>query len=83
MKFNCLVAQSGGPTSAINASLAGVYSAASKNSTIDAIYGGINGIEGIIKGNLVDLKPIIGEFGNLALLKTTPSSFLRLVQIQA
>lgn len=76
MKFNCLIAQSGGPTSAINASLAGIYSAASKNSNIDAIYGGINGIEGIIKGSLVDLKPIIGEFGNLALLKTTPSSFL-------
>ncbi|MCJ7855505.1 6-phosphofructokinase [Lachnospiraceae bacterium NSJ-143] len=76
MKHNCLIAQSGGPTSAINASLAGIYSAADKSTAVGKIYGGINGIEGIIKGKIVDLKPIMGEFGNLALLKTTPSSFL-------
>ena len=53
MKHNCLIAQSGGPTSAINASLAGIYSAADKSTAVGKIYGGINGIEGIIKGKIV------------------------------
>ncbi len=76
MEYNCLIAQSGGPTSAINATLAGIYSAADKSSAVNRIYGGLNGIEGIIKGKIVDLKPILGKYGNLGLLKTTPSSFL-------
>ena len=53
MEYNCLIAQSGGPTSAINATLAGIYSAADKNSAVNKIYGGLNGIEGIIKGKIV------------------------------
>ena len=39
---NCIIAQSGGPTAAINATLAGVYSAAAKNFAIGKIYGGMN-----------------------------------------
>ena len=73
---NCLIAQSGGPTAAINATLAGVYSSAKKNSAIEKIYGGRNGIEGILKGNLVDLEEILEIGNNLKILKTTPSSFL-------
>ena len=53
--FNIAVAQSGGPTSAINASLAGVFRQASKSPEIGKIYGSINGIEGMIKGDLVPL----------------------------
>src|SRR5512137_1216168 len=44
---NLLVAQSGGPTCAINASLAGVITEAGKNECIEEIYGGLNGILGI------------------------------------
>lgn len=76
MKGNCLIAQSGGPTAAINATLAGVYSGAKKFSQIETIYGGLNGIEGIMKEKLVDLSPILDEGNNLELLKNTPSSFL-------
>lgn len=73
---NCLIAQSGGPTAAINATLAGVYAAAKKNFAIGRIYGGMNGIEGILKGNLTDLSAILDKDDHLKLLKTTPSSFL-------
>ncbi|HCT63912.1 MAG TPA: 6-phosphofructokinase [Lachnospiraceae bacterium] len=73
---NCLIAQSGGPTAAINATLAGVYSAAKKQFAIGRIYGGMNGIEGIMKGNIIDLSSVLDKDENLKLLKTTPSSFL-------
>ncbi|AIS53030.1 pyrophosphate--fructose 6-phosphate 1-phosphotransferase Pfp [Thermoanaerobacter kivui] len=57
-KSNCLVAQSGGPTAVINSSLYGVIMEASKSTAIDRIYGGINGIEGIIKGKIIDILDI-------------------------
>lgn len=72
---NCLIAQSGGPTAAINASLAGVFNAAKKNVAIETIYGGMNGVEGIMAEKLIDLSPILND-ENLKTLKTTPSSFL-------
>lgn len=55
---NCLVAQSGGPTAVINASLYGVIINAVKSNAIKEVYGGINGVEGIIKGNLINLKQV-------------------------
>ena len=39
MKKNLLVAQSGGPTAAINATLAGVIKQAIKEEQIDQVYG--------------------------------------------
>lgn len=52
---NVLVAQSGGPTSVINASLAGVVDEALNHDCIEEIYGGMNGVLGILHENLVDL----------------------------
>lgn len=52
---NILVAQSGGPTSVINASLAGVISEALNHECIEEIYGGTNGILGVLQEELVDL----------------------------
>ena len=49
--MNIAVAQSGGPTCAINASLVGVFSEALKEPSIDAIFGSINGIEGMIENH--------------------------------
>ena len=46
---NVLVAQSGGPTAVINASLAGVVTEALNHECIEEIYGGLNGVEGILK----------------------------------
>ncbi len=52
---NLLVAQSGGPTCAINASVAGVITEAGKHEFIEEIYGGLNGILGILNEELTDL----------------------------
>src|ERR1051325_615296 len=52
---NLLVAQSGGPTAVINASVAGVIQEAGKNGFIEEIYGGLNGILGILNEDLSDL----------------------------
>src|SRR5690625_343165 len=52
---NILVAQSGGPTSVINASLSGVITEALNHECIEEVYGGLNGISGIINEELVDL----------------------------
>ncbi len=52
---NVLVAQSGGPTSVINSSLAGVINEALNHECIEEIYGGVNGILGILQEDLIDL----------------------------
>ena len=52
---NLLVAQSGGPTSVINASVAGVIQEAGKHGLIEEIYAGLNGIYGILNEDLIDL----------------------------
>jgi 6-phosphofructokinase 1 len=52
---NLLVAQSGGPTSVINASLAGVIQEAGRHDCIEEIYGGANGILGILNEELIDI----------------------------
>ena len=70
-----IVGQSGGPTSVINGSLAGVYYEAKKNG-FDKVYGMVNGIEGLLQERIVDLDDYFKDKNNLELLKRTPSSFL-------
>lgn len=74
--MNIAVAQSGGPTVAINASLVGVFKQAALDTEIDKIYGSLNGIEGIISQNLVELNELIKSDDDLELIKTTPSTVL-------
>lgn len=74
--MNIAAAQSGGPTSAINASLAGIFSEAKMTEGIDKIYGSLNGIEGIINGNLIDINDFIRTNYDLELMKLTPSTVL-------
>ncbi len=74
--MNIVVAQSGGPTCAINASLVGVFKQALQTPSIDAVFGSINGIEGIINDDLVDLKRVIRTNGDMELLRQTPSTVL-------
>lgn len=74
--MNIAVAQSGGPTCAINASLVGVFKQALKTPEIDAVFGSINGIEGIINDELVDLKLVIKSNEDMELLRQTPSTVL-------
>ena len=52
---NVLVGQSGGPTSVINASVAGIVAEALNHAAIEEIYGGLNGVLGILQEELVDL----------------------------
>ena len=61
---NLLVAQSGGPTSAINATLAGVVENALSSPSVDRIYGSINGIQGVLTENLIDLKTKLQMYPN-------------------
>lgn len=72
MGKNLLVAQSGGPSAAINATLAGVIAAAREEEGIGRIYGGIHGVEGIQAGRLADLT----DFQELEKLKATPAMAL-------
>lgn len=74
--MNIAVAQSGGPTCAINASLAGVYSAAQRSDKIDKVFGVFNGIEGIINEEMVDLSEKITSDVSYQLLLRTPSAVL-------
>ena len=74
--FNIAVAQSGGPTCAINASLVGVYREALKESSIDAVFGSVNGIEGIIQNHMINLKSMILSNDDMELLRQTPSTVL-------
>lgn len=52
---NCLVAQSGGPTAVINASVAGVVNEALNYECIEEVYGGLNGILGVLNEDIIDL----------------------------
>lgn len=74
--MNIAIAQSGGPTCAINASLVGIFREALLMSEIDAIFGSINGIEGMIGDELLNLKSIIRTNEDMELLRRTPSTML-------
>ena len=71
---NCLVAQSGGPTAVINASVAGIISEALNQECIEEIYGGMNGVLGILKEDLIDLAEESQQ--NIRGLRYTPASAL-------
>ncbi len=74
---NCIVAQSGGPTVAINASLAGIIAANEDNNYFDTIYGSINGVTGILKDKLLDLTETGKKIpGFVEKLKVTPAMYL-------
>jgi 6-phosphofructokinase 1 len=73
---NCIVAQSGGPTAAINASLAGVISGVMNSGQYDICYGAINGILGILNERYLNLTEIMEQDGNLDLLKVSPAMYL-------
>lgn len=73
---NLLAAQSGGPTSAINATLAGVIAQVMIQDEIDIIYGGRGGIEGILQEQLVRLDQVINNTSDLTRLIHTPASAL-------
>ncbi len=70
----CIFGQSGGPTSVINASAAGVFIEALKQDKITAVYGAAHGIKGILNEEFYDIGQ--EDMDELLLLKNTPSSSL-------
>ena len=76
---NAVVGQSGGPTSAINATLSGVIKGcaeANKNGIIKTLYGMRNGIEGFLNEDLVDLSERYFDEEWLSVLESTPAAAL-------
>ena len=67
-----ILGQSGGPTSVINASAAGVFIEALKHEEITHVYGAKHGIKGILEEQFYDISK--EDLTELELLKTTPSS---------
>ncbi len=72
---NAIVGQSGGPTSVINSSLAGVYESC-KERDAKHVYGMRNGIQGFLEGRYIDLGEHLKTALDIESLKRTPSSFL-------
>lgn len=77
MKENCIVAQSGGPTVAINASLAGVIDGVRKNSKYTRVYGAIHGIQGVLDNQLMDLSLMaLSQYPMVNTLELSPAMYL-------
>jgi 6-phosphofructokinase len=73
MKQNAVVAQSGGPSPVINASLAGVLKGCAEHpEQIDTVFGAWHGIEGVLQEELINMNHQAS--GELDLLMTTPAS---------
>ena len=75
MKGNIVVGQSGGPTAAINSSVAGVFAAA-KELGVEKVYGMVHGIEGFLEDKVIELEDYLSDPTEIELLKRTPSAFL-------
>lgn len=74
MNKNCIIAQSGGPTAAINASLAGIINKIINTNCYENIYGAVHGIQGVLRENFLNLSDSTPDFINA--LKTTPAMYL-------
>lgn len=74
LKGAAIFGQSGGPTSVINASAAGVIQEALKQECITEVYGAAHGIKGILNEEFYDMGK--EDPYELDLLKSTPSSAL-------
>lgn len=71
---NCMIAQSGGPTSVINSSVVGLLHANKDLGAFNKVYAGLNGIEGILNGNIIELSSFTDDEINT--FRYTPSSGL-------
>lgn len=74
LKGALIFAQSGGPTSVINASAAGVFTEGLASANVTAVYGAAHGIKGILEEEFYDIGK--EDPKEIELLKYTPSSAL-------
>ncbi len=71
---NLLLAQSGGPTAAINATAAGVIEAALANPDVERIYAGFHGIQGVLEDQLIDVTEKVTDLPSIERLCDTPGA---------
>lgn len=76
LKGNAIVGQSGGPTAAINATLAGVIRGVEQTDAIEVLYGMRHGIDGLLQGQVVNLSEAVKGDEALSLLENTPAAAL-------
>lgn len=77
MSKNMLIGQSGGPTAVINASLAGAIECAFSLKEIGTVYGMVNGIQGLLEDNVIDLNERFeNNLSRLNRLSMTPAMYL-------
>ncbi len=72
---NAIVGQSGGPTAAINATLAGIIAGVRESGAFGTLYGAYNGVEGMLSERFCDLNGKVSQ-SDLALLRNTPAAAL-------
>ncbi len=75
-KNNVVIGQSGGPTAAINATLAGIIKGCLTNEAFGTVYGMKNGIEGLLKKDVLALAPFFEDESAYERLKQTPAAAL-------
>lgn len=73
---NMLVAQSGGPSAAINATITGVIDAGIASDQVGHVYGALNGIKGVLNENFVNLDEVCDTKEKRDLLAVTPAAAL-------
>lgn len=73
---NLIVGQSGGPTAAINSTLAGVIKGGVDSNKVGKVYGMLNGILGMMENKIYDLDDLGNNEEKISLLQKTPASFL-------
>ncbi len=76
LKGNAIVGQSGGPTAAINSTLAGIIKGAIESEYIENIYGMKNGIDGLITEDIIELGSYFSSDAEFERLKRTPAAAL-------
>jgi 6-phosphofructokinase 1 len=74
LKGSCIIGQSGGPTSVINATVLGCAEAAFKSDLVTGVYGAAYGIKGVLDDELYDLR--LEDPTELKRMKHTPSAIL-------
>lgn len=73
---NMLIAQSGGPSAAINATVVGVVERCITSGEIDRVYGAVNGIKGVLEHHYIDLTSLLDSAEKMDLLASTPAAAL-------
>lgn len=75
-KKNILIAQSGGPSAAINASVAGAVTRAMASDQVDRVFGAVHGMEGFLHRQIIDIGDQIRSQDDIEQLIHTPAQAL-------